>query len=204
MKINNRSTTEKSLSTIAETLKEMCRPRVFFDIVPGQTNPNLLDVILRNSGGSPAYHITCKFKDDLFYYEGTTLSDLLVFRNLPFLEQGQEIRFFFRDFPSVLKEQVAYGKKETIVNVEYSDTNESEEPKYSEKFTVNIERYRGLLSVQRRDINDAVKEIENIRRGFERLLRSGLLIKTLDDLQKERDEFERRLKNNKTDRQDVT
>ena len=68
---SNPSSSAEYLAIISATLNDMYRPRVFFDILPGKRNQNLLDGVLKNSGGSPAYNINCSFDPDLKYYDNT-------------------------------------------------------------------------------------------------------------------------------------
>ena len=164
----------------------MYRPRLFFDILPGNVNPNLLDVVLRNSGGSPAYNINCTFDPDLPFYGSTTLSKLNIFKNVPFLEHREELRFFYRDLFSILNEGEAYGSKQTKVSITYTD---SEAQSYTESYTISLERYRGLLSREIRTIDDIFKELLNIRKELEKIQSKGLLIKSSDDLEKERKKY---------------
>ena len=178
---------DKSLASIAETLNEIHRPRLFFNISPGQIRPNLLDVTFRNNGGSPAYDINCMFDPDLYYYEKKTLSELIIFKNLSFLEQGQEIRFFFRDLYSIIGEGPAHGPKQTNVTITYRD---SKEISYKERYVIDIERYKDLLSLEQRNIDDVYREIGYLRRSIDRLQSSGLLVKTSKDIQEEKKKSE--------------
>jgi hypothetical protein len=82
---------EDPLVSIARTLKNAFRPRLYFDIIPEKNNPNLLYIMLRNYGGIPAYNINCKFEEDILYYNDVALSQLAIFKDLPFLGPGQEI-----------------------------------------------------------------------------------------------------------------
>jgi hypothetical protein len=63
-----------NLRKIADRLYESWRPRLFFDISPKNVNTGFLDVVIRNSGGSPAHDITFNFKPDLYYYDSSSLA----------------------------------------------------------------------------------------------------------------------------------
>jgi hypothetical protein len=52
-----------------------------------------------------------------------------------------------------------------------------------------LERYRGLLSREIRTIDDIFKELLNIRKELEKIQSKGLLIKSTDDLEKERKKY---------------
>jgi hypothetical protein len=83
MSRNHKSSSEDPLASIAKTLKNAFRPRLYFDIVPDSNNPNLLYAVLGNYGGISAYDINCKFGEDLLYYKDVTLSQLAIFKDLP-------------------------------------------------------------------------------------------------------------------------
>jgi hypothetical protein len=184
---------QDGLSLLAEAIQNFARPRISFDIVPQSVIPNLLDVVIRNAGYTPAYHVTFKFKDDIYYYEKCSLANLPIFKKeLPILEQGQEIRFFYGDLPSILGRGGALGKKQTKVTVQYTDVNDNPGAKYNDTYEVDIERYKEILSIDRHDINSLVKEISSLRRGFEKIIGSGLLVKTLSELEKEKREYLKR------------
>jgi hypothetical protein len=153
--------------------------------LPGKTNPNLLDVVICNVGKSPAYNISFIFDPTLPYTDTATLSDMAIFKTPIFLANNHEIRFFYRDLFSILAEGAGFGPKQTNVSVTYED---SKKHVYSEKYTINIERFKGLLTIEQRGTNDLFKELGNIRKELERIQNRGLLIKTPADLEKERRE----------------
>jgi hypothetical protein len=92
--------------------------------LPQSVIPNLLDVVIRNSGYTPAYHVTFKFSVDLYHHEKSSLANLPIFKKpIPVIEPGQEIRFFYGSLPSILSRGGAFGKKQTTVTIEYTDVN---------------------------------------------------------------------------------
>lgn len=50
-----------TLNELLSELKEFRRPYVLMDILPGNINPNLLDVVICNVGKIPAYNISFIF-----------------------------------------------------------------------------------------------------------------------------------------------
>jgi hypothetical protein len=177
-----------TLNELLVELKELRRPYVFLDILPGKINPNLLDVIINNVGKSTAYNISCVFDPPLPYTDTTTLSDMAIFKTQFFLASNQEIRFVYRDLFSILAEGPAFGPKQTNVTVRYED---SKKRVYHDNYVINLERFKGLLSIEQRGLNDLFKELGNIRKELERIQSRGLLIKTPADLEKERNEAEK-------------
>lgn len=168
-------------------LQEMHRPRVFFDIVPDK-RANLLNVVLRNSGRSPAFNITCILDPDLPYDNGISLSSLSVFKDLHFLENGQEIVFFFKTLPSIVED--TDFAKQTNVKLRYFDSRNRQ---YSENYTINLERFKGVLMSEFADMTDIHKDLNNIRRQLENIQRRGILIKASEDIRKEDEQIKKRL-----------
>jgi hypothetical protein len=138
-----------TLNELLIELKELRRPYVLIDILPGKINPNLLDVVICNVGKSPAYNISFIFDPTLPYADTTTLSDMAIFKTQFFLANNQEIRFFYKDLFSILAEGPAFGPKQTNVSVTYED---SKKQVYNEKYTIDIERFKGLLSIEQRGL----------------------------------------------------
>jgi hypothetical protein len=153
-------------------------------------NPNLLDCVLKNSDGSTAYDANCVFHPDLPYYENYTLSSMSIFKNLPFLQNGQEIRFLYRDLIAITGEGRAHGPKQTSVTIHYID---SEKNPYKENYLIDLERFKGIMFVDHRTMNDLVKEIVFLRKQLERMQTQGLSTETLVDLKKENEAAERSL-----------
>ena len=183
----------EGFALLADILKNIARPRITFDIIPQDVIPNLLDVVIKNSGYTPGYHISFKFKDDLYYHEKSNMSDIPLFKKpIPFLSAGHEIRFFYGNFPEILARGGALGKKRTTVTIQYTDINEKSTPKFTDVYEVDVERYKDILSISRQDINSLVKEVSSLRRGVERMIGSGLLVKTLQDQKNERQELLKR------------
>jgi hypothetical protein len=145
------------LKEIVDEIHDLRRPRVFLDILPNETKSNILDIVLKNIGGSPAYNISCSFSPDLPYYEKTSLSQMSFFKNLNYLEQGRAIDFPFDSFPSYLADPKNPTKIE--VWVEYSDTKGY---RYKEKSLVDIEKYRGLLGKDEATLKDVVRQLESL------------------------------------------
>jgi hypothetical protein len=154
---------------IAES-REIYRPRVFVNIVPNR-KVNILDIILRNSGRSPAFNITCSFDPDLPYYNEVTLSNLSLFENLSLLEQNQEISFFYNSLQSVLEDDTF--PKKTTVRIKYND---SKNRIYIENYIIDLIKYKGILVSDSADITDIHKDLENIIRQLDNIQRKGFKV----------------------------
>jgi hypothetical protein len=181
--IESKSNKTEGLGEIVATIKEITfelqdiyRPRIFFDITIGN-KINLLDVVLRNSGRSPAYGISCDFEPDLPYYNNIKLSSLGVFKNLPFLEPNREIKFFYNSLFSVIEDKTL--PKKTIVRISYSDSKKNQ---YIETYTVDLERYKGILLSDFTDITDIHKDLENIKKQLDSIQRTGIIVKNKEEV----------------------
>jgi hypothetical protein len=177
-----------TLEDFLSELKELNRPYVLVDILPSKVNPNLLEVVMNNMGKSPAYNITCTFDPSLPYTDETTLTDLTLFKSQFVLSSNQELRFFYGDLFSILAKGPAFGPKKTEAVVRYED---SKKKVFQENYSIDLERFKGLLGFEQRSINDLFKELGNIRKELERIQGRGLLIKTTADVEKEKSEAEK-------------
>lgn len=173
------------LRELLNEIRILNRPRVFFNIRPLELD--MLSIIIRNSGTTPAYDINCYFDPDLPYHEKKSLSQLSVFKNLPFLENGQEIIFKYRSLLSILNEDD--NPKKTTVIVKYRDSKFNE---YSESYSIDLEKYVGtMMSYQKTDLYTIQNELIDLKKIFEKILRDGILIKTTEDLRKEKDDLKK-------------
>jgi len=158
------STIVDKLEIIAKEIHEIYRPRVFFDIVPHDKKINILMVVLKNAGRTPAYDITCKFDPDIPYYEGLTLSKLPIFKNLPYLLDGDKIEFTFGSFPSYVSDST--NPTQINVTISYSDSREC---KFEHSYVIDINRYRGLLMSDEKDLTDIHKILNSINNELNNL-----------------------------------
>ena len=159
------------LKKLLYEIEELNRPRIFFNIVPVKVN--VLNMILRNSGRSPAYNISCSFDPDLPYYENLTLSSLFIFKNLPFLEQSQEINLFYKNFIDVVNDEES--TKKTNIIIKYKDSRGNI---YTEKYPLDLDTYKGLLMPVEADMYDIHKDLDNIRKQLDYLQKKGLVLRS--------------------------
>lgn len=158
------------------------RPRLVFDIAPSKRYySDFYDVSLRNAGGSPAYNITCIFSPDLPYAEDSTLSNLPIFKNLDHLVQGDEITFYFGNSLKFLNDDSF--RKETVVTMNYEDVQGNS---LSDKSKVDLEKYRGIVFVQTKSIDNIVSELHKLERTLSAIRRSGLIVRSPVDMRPEK------------------
>jgi hypothetical protein len=153
-------------------------PAVSIRVLPDSKDPNFLFLALKNTGGGAAYDISVEFKPDLTY-RGTSLNSLNMFRNMPVLEKGDESSFFFDSAVQYFKSD---NPRETKATITYYNTpkNKKTVPIIREVI-INFEERKGQLHLSRRDMNDLVNEIEE--------LKQTLLVTTVE---KRNDKYDRK------------
>lgn len=146
-------------------------PAISVKIVPEFKDPNFLFLVIKNTGGGPAYDISVEFTPDLDY-KGSTLNELNMFKNMPLLDKGEEVSFFFDSAVEFFKSQKPMQVKAKITY--YKTPAEKKASKqFSREIKLNFEERKGQLHLIRRDTHDLVNEIEE--------LKHALLIATLEN-----------------------
>lgn len=139
-------------------------PAVSVRLIPHHKNINFYYWSIKNTGNSPAYDIKIKVNPDIKYKE-TTINKLNIFNRLPILEKGEEISFFYNsvvnylesDSPKMVKAHVTY----------YTTPKESKgSRKITRDFDIDFEERLGLLHLAKKDINDLVKEMEELKQAL--------------------------------------
>lgn len=141
-------------------------PAVSVKIIPDQTNFNLLNLVLRNTGGGAAYDVSVNFSPDLPYSKSKTVNQLNVFNNLPLLDKGEEIEIFFA---STIQYFESNNPKETTVTISYFRNQEHE--KAFEKpnvisYKLNIEERKGQRFVSYKGLNELVTQVEELKHAI--------------------------------------
>lgn len=139
-------------------------PAVSLKISPAEGNPNLLYVVMKNTGGGPAYDVSVSFTPDLTYGE-TTLNKLKMFNKMPLLDKGEEVKFFFA---SAIEYFESNKPLESRASVSYFSSPQSPKNKnpLTREFTIDLSEREGQYHICRRDINDLVNEIEELKHAL--------------------------------------
>ncbi|RJS57558.1 hypothetical protein CJ481_17705 [Bacillus subtilis] len=139
-------------------------PAVSVRLIPHHKNINFYYWVIKNTGNSPAYDINIKIIPDI-EYKGTTINKLNIFNRLPILEKGEEISFFYNsvvnylesDNPKLVKAYITY----------FTAPKESKGArKITRDFDIDFEERLGLLYLGKKDMNDLVKEIEELKQAL--------------------------------------
>lgn len=137
-------------------------PIVTIRLVPEMKNNNFFYFTLKNTGGGPAYDISVKFNPDLPYGEEDTLNNLNMFKRMSLLDKNEEVNFLF---DSAIDYYESNKPKVTIVTVTYyKQPKESKRSKpIVREFEINFEERKGQMHLITRDMNDLVKEIQELK-----------------------------------------
>jgi hypothetical protein len=162
--------TRKMAVETTKQRKLLEEPAVSLKIIPDNKDPNFLFFVLKNTGGGAAYDISIVFNPDL-NYRASSLNKLKMFNNMPLLDKGEEIKFFFDSAIQFFKSD---APTETTVTITYFNTpkiNKGSKP-IKREIIIDFEERKGLLYLNRRDVHDLVNEVEE--------LKHALLISTIE------------------------
>lgn len=138
-------------------------PAVSLKIVPEDNSPNILNLVIKNTGGGPAYDVSVTFNPDI-PYKDTSLNNLKMFQRMPLLDKGEEVKFFF-DMAYLYFE--SEHPKETLATVKYFRKPNTEgrrnNPPIERKIFIDIQERIDQLHIERRDMHDLVNEIEELK-----------------------------------------
>ncbi|NCQ18252.1 MAG: hypothetical protein COW85_07255 [Ignavibacteria bacterium CG22_combo_CG10-13_8_21_14_all_37_15] len=145
-------------------------PAITVRFAPDKHTNHFINVVLKNTGGGPAYDISVTFEPDLPYRKGGSLNKLNVFKRLPLLESGESYEFFFNSADDYLKSD---SPKKSKANIQYYalplDTNPSPLPK-NRSIEIDLEERKGQLYVHRHDLHSLVEEMEDLKQNMVMLL----------------------------------
>lgn len=141
-------------------------PVISIKIVPDSQDGVILKLLMKNTGGSPAYDISVEFEPDLPYHT-TTLNQLKMFKKLPLLDKNETIEFFFdsaieyfqKNNPKFTVAKITYYKSPQIVNKTQKEPN----IRYIE---IDLEERDDHLQLATRNFTDLVNEIEELKHSL--------------------------------------
>jgi len=142
-------------------------PAVSIKAVPSADAANILNLILKNSGGGPAYDISVSFDPDLPYKDNITLNQLNIFHDMALLDKGESVELFFASAPEYFKSN---KPKKTTATLEYYITprlqREIDPEKKVRIIEIDLEERKDQLQIRNRTMDDLVKEIEELKQGL--------------------------------------
>lgn len=136
-------------------------PVITLRLVPDEKNSNFINFSLRNTGGGPAYDLNVVFTPNLNYNKAT-LNDLAIFKRLPLIDKGEKIEFLFdslieyynSDNPKIINATATYY---------VYPKNKRKSKQIQRSFELNLEENKGQMQIVKKDFNDIVKELEEIK-----------------------------------------
>ncbi|MFL0365723.1 hypothetical protein ACH0BF_22195 [Pseudobacillus sp. 179-B 2D1 NHS] len=156
-----------TLLTFMETRKQRIaqeEPAITLRMHPDSKTSNLLNLHLRNSGGSPAYDLTVKFDPDLPYGD-STLNQLPMLKRMPLLDKGEDVSFLY---DSAIEYFATNNPRKSTAHVTYYTLpkNSRFARKKTRSFEVDFEERMGQMNTIKRDMNDLVKEIQELKHAI--------------------------------------
>lgn len=140
-------------------------PFVSLKIVPDKSN-SLLNVIMKNTGGSPAYNVSVSFKPDLPYHD-TSLNKLKIFNNMPFLDKGEKVEFLFDSTIDYFNAESPINTTEATITYFKSpyDYDNNKNPE-KHKIKIELDERKGQLNVRYNTMHNLVKEVQELKQGL--------------------------------------
>lgn len=140
------------------------KPAVSLKAVPSTDAANIINLVLKNTGGGPAYDVTVEFDPDL-PYDNKSLNELNMFRKMTVLDKGESVELFFASAPEYFKSD--NPKRSTATIKYYTNPHHQNEIKPEIRITeIDIEERKDQLYVSQRGIDDLVDEIEELKQGL--------------------------------------
>ena len=166
----------KASFEVLEEMKKQTEPAISVKVVPDRNNFDLLNLVIKNTGGGPAYDISIKFIPDL-PYKGTfnMLNDLPKLQNISILDKNETIEFFLVSsfvFEEKNNKNVTTTSfpKQTQVVIKYGLSPKLTDGKIvkekSRVYNINIFEDQGQKFVVSKNINNLVNEIEELKQGI--------------------------------------
>jgi hypothetical protein len=136
-------------------------PIITLRLIPDNKNSSFVNFSIKNTGGGPAYDLSISFAPNV-PYNSSTLNELNMFKRLPLLDKDEQIEFFFAS----LIEYYNSDKPKNInaVATYYTFPKENKKAKkLIRSFEIFIEERKGQMQIIKKDLNDLVKEIEELK-----------------------------------------
>lgn len=141
-------------------------PAVSIKVVPSTDAANVLNLVLKNSGGSPAYNVSVKFDPDL-PYKDITLNQLNLFHDMALLDKGESVELFLASAPDYFRSN---KPKRTTATLEYYITPRLQGEINSDRkvriIEIDLEERKDQMQIRNRTMDDLVREIEELKQGL--------------------------------------
>ncbi len=160
-------------------------PHVEVYLVPYRGSMNIINMIVKNSGGGPARDIRWKILadfDDLKTHK-VPIANMSLFKVLHYLPANEQLEFFFGTATNILKEPKL---KPIEIEVEYK--NIYQKNKKNDLFKIDLEPFEGMQRIGTPPDYEIAKALKQISRDFGQLKTGYAKLRVLTKTEKE--EFE--------------
>lgn len=162
--------TRKMVEEMRKQRESVEMPVVSIKIVPDSKLFGLLNLNVKNTGGSPAYDVSITFDPDI-KYKKSSLNELTMFQNMPVLDKNENIEFLFGSAHEYFNSN---NPKSTTAKIKYYLKPKDVKPNHSKErndpiersIRINFEERKGQLYANKSSMDDLVKEIEEIKQGL--------------------------------------
>lgn len=183
--------------------KVATEPLISIYIEPEERWINLIDLVIKNIGGGPAYNISFRIEPDFLIDKDRNkyLSSLSFMQHLEYLSAGQCLRFFLASAVDVLNRE---NGKSFKITVSYEGKDKA---KYEEEFIINFEKFKGLERIGEPPLHQIAKAIDKISKDIGHLSTGFHRVKTDIYISKDREQegqiYEQMREESKKSRQDL-
>lgn len=156
-----------TIKEMRESREYQTRPYVVFDF---EFQEHLIFYKIENLGNSPAYDVSIDFINDLEDSRGRKLSELKLFKNIPFIPPRKKIRYFFDSTFQFLKKD-ELEKEINDIEVKYSrePSSATKQSYYKEKYQFDFSIYRDQEFISQTSLDDVVDRLKTIESSLKPL-----------------------------------
>lgn len=174
-------TMKASVNALDET-RRMNAPAVSVKIAWSEEKPDMIFLVVQNTGGSAAYDVNIQFDPDLPYKGSySNLNSLPKFKDLPLLEKNEKVWIYlatsyelYNTDPSPVLDNTIYPK-EVMVSIEYNLSQIKKDGKDVHiKYKINLKEDEGRLYIGKKTLHDLVNEMEELKQALVILLSSNI------------------------------
>lgn len=159
--------TYRMVSEMRRTRLAQVRPYVYMDVARQESN---ILLVVTNSGNGPAANVAFRFDRPIVTYENKQAGDRieptawpLLAKGIPFLPPGREIVSSAGTFSEYFRAVEEDGRPLSYAGrVRYTNALTGEA--YEEGIVLDFEHFRETMWVHQRDMDDLVKEVQQIRK----------------------------------------
>ncbi|MBN1459030.1 MAG: hypothetical protein JXA57_05805 [Armatimonadetes bacterium] len=157
------SATRSSVDEMRETRLAETRPYVLLFAERDRGSPLFVDLVLRNFGKSGARDIVLSLSPELQASWGGLANCAFLSGPVGFLAPGAELRTHFDSSRDYFNKELP---GHYVVEVTYQD--ERGRTDYAESFVLNLEQFKGMSWLERKDLNDMYKVLESLGKSVDK------------------------------------